>query len=718
MVGNDSFGEWLRQRRKALDLTQAELADQVGCSTVTIRKIEADERRPSKQISERMADVLAIALEDRDSFTAFARQAMSLESFVPEIWDNQRPSNNLPPQLTPFVGRGDELAQIAERLANPDCRLLTLVGPGGIGKTRLALQAAVDQLHAFRDGVYFVSLTPVGATTFIPAAIANALGFSFYGQDEPQVQIVNFLRNKQMLLLMDNYEHLLGGIDLLADLLANAPRLTLLITSRERLNLKEEWLLPVTGLPYPAHSVDKDLNRYAAVSLFVETARRTKPSFVLDGNEGAVAEICRAVEGMPLGLELAASWLRAMPCEVIAGQIQRDLDFLATPLRNVPDRHRSLRAVFEHSWDLLDEDERTALAELSVFRGGCDTEAAASLAGADLMMLAGLVDKSLLRFDDHGRYDMQELLRQFAAEKLAEADQVVNTRNGHLQCYLDLAETLEMQFFGPQNLATLDRLETEHDNMRAALDWAAESGNIKSGLRLAGALGWFWNRRSYMSEGRNRLETFLVADAEDRSAARAKALHHLLELSSELGDFTYVIERFEQALNLARDLEDRRIKAWLLCSLGFFATYVHNPQPDEQTLLEEALALFRQIGDMWGICETLLRMGGEAFSAGDFIKAKALQDEAIKLTRQAGDTSVLSWTLFWAAEDSNPADINRQHKTHLYQESLSLFRKLGFKNGMSLALSRLSDEAYSQGETEQAELLLAQSFSWCSRQAK
>src|SRR5579871_2422661 len=229
--------------------------------------------------------------------------------------------HNLPTQSTPFIGRMNELIEITQRLADPGCRLLTLVGPGGIGKTRLALQAVDDKLEHFSDGVFFVSLTPVGSTIFVASTIADALQISFYGREDPNAQLVSYLRGKHMLLIMDNYEHLLSDIALLTNILSNAPRLKLLATSRERLNLKEEWVLPVEGLPFPVQGSIDAVEGYGAVQLFMETARRLQPGFSLNDNEDAVVEICQAVEGMPLGIELAASWLRAIPCQQIAGQI-------------------------------------------------------------------------------------------------------------------------------------------------------------------------------------------------------------------------------------------------------------------------------------------------------------------------------------------------------------------------------------------------------------
>jgi predicted ATPase/DNA-binding CsgD family transcriptional regulator/DNA-binding XRE family transcriptional regulator len=707
MNTNGSFGDWLRQRRKALDLTQADLADQVGCSITTIRKIEADRRRPSRQISERMADVLAISAEDRTAFVNFARHVVEAKSVRVADLHTLTSTSNLPSQLTPFIGRDAELAQIADRLDDPSCRLLNLVGPGGIGKTRLALQAASEQVGAYADGVFLVSLAPVGATTLISSAIASALQVSFYGQQDPDAQIVNYLRSKHMLLVLDNYEHLLGGISLLADILANAPRVKLLVTSRERLNMQEEWVLPVHGLPFPVQDSIGAAVSYDAVDLFIQTARRIEPEFSLEGSEAAVINICRAVEGMPLGIELAATWLRAMPCNLIAGQIRRDLDFLATPLRNVAERHRSLRAVFEHSWSLLSEAEQDVMMKLSVFRGGIDAEAAEQVANASLLRLATLVDKSLVRVNPAGRYEMHELLRQFAADKLLESDLADETRNRQLRFFLELAEQLERQQFGLLQLAAFDQLEIELDNVRAALDWAAQVGDAESGLRLAGALGWFWNRRAHWHEGRERLVTFLSAGSHAPVAARAKALHHILELSCELSDREYAISLRPEALMLVREVDDLRIKAWLLSSVGF-TSYT---QSEWRTYYEDALALFRQIGDQRGSRETMVRLAMGLLNRGDFVPAGELIEEGIRLARQAGDKSVLAfWLCLSGSKDSFFQRKIDQRTVYKYQEALELCRELRYKNGVVWALIGLAEIAYMQGEYGQARVFYEQSL--------
>ncbi|MBX3085800.1 MAG: helix-turn-helix domain-containing protein [Anaerolineae bacterium] len=693
MNTGESFGGWLRRRRKALDLTQAELADQVGCALTTIQKIEADIRRPSKQIAERFADVLAISVESRTSFVSFARRMIDTSSALPLDLTSPMPVSVIPSQSTPFLGRETELAQIADRLTDPHCRLLTLIGLGGTGKTRLAVQAAAARTGDFADGVYFVSLAPVGSSALIVAAIASVLQLSFYGQEDPKRQVVNFLRGKHILLVMDNCEHLLDGIGLLTDLLADSLRVKILATSRERLNLHEEWVLQVEGLSFPAQKTNEEIGRYSAVELFVQTANRLQHTFSLEGNQDAVIDICQAVEGMPLGIELAATWLRVMPCHQIAAKIRQNANFLATSVRNVPDRHRSLRAVFEHSWKLLSDDECSALMKLSVFRGGIDPDAAEQVARAHLSLMAGLVDKSLVRLNAIGRYEMHELLRQFATDKLRDSHEGAEAQ--HFHYFLALAEQIERRLFGPQHMVSMDRLEIEHDNFRAALGWALAAGEAEAGLQLAGALGWYWNRRTYWREGCEWLEKLLVAGSQAVVAIRAKAVHHLLELYFEINDRTRLETLYEEGMALFPHVDDRLIAAWLLCSLGL----VGAPQQGEDiTLLEKALTLFRALGDQWGMCEALLRRGGRMVLEG------------ISLARQAGDKSVLSWLLYsrakadwiWETIDARTEPINL--------ESLALFRELGYKNGIHLVLCQLGQLAHLRGEDERAKILFAESL--------
>ena len=352
--------------------------------------------------------------------------------------------HNLPVSLTPFVGRQEELTRLAAILANPACRLLTLVGPGGIGKSRLAIRAARLQLGTYLDGVYFVSCVATASVELLPATIAEALNFTFHGPTDPKEQLLNYLRQKEMLLVIDNFEHLLAGAELLLELLRGAPPgLKLLVTSRERLNVPPEWLFEVAGLSVPpdclASGAAEDLETYDAVALFLQAVRRLQPDFSPSGPaESRVGCLCRLVQGMPLALELAAPWVRTLTCAEIVQEIERDLDFLTGSRRDAPDRHHSIRAVFDHSWRLLSAEEQRVLAGLSVFRGGFQRQAAHQVAGASLATLSALVDKSLLRFNPLGRYDLHELLRQYAFERLGEtAGAKESALARHSQYYLE-----------------------------------------------------------------------------------------------------------------------------------------------------------------------------------------------------------------------------------------------------------------------------------------
>jgi predicted ATPase/DNA-binding XRE family transcriptional regulator len=389
------FGQRVRQHRRELDLTQEDFAQRVGIATETVSKIERGERRPSKHVAERMAQVLELPDHERAAFVRSARVLLndSAETLAPApvalpmVAAPRRLRVNLPTPTTALVGRAAELDELDRLLHNPDCRLLTLTGPGGIGKTRLAIEATARQAAGFADGAAFVALASVAAPDLIAPAIADALGFSFYGQANPTGQLIDFLQEKALLLLLDNFEHLVDAADLLVELLQRAPQIKLIVTSRERLNLQGEWVIELQGLPLPRAADGwkngdqlAGFDDSAAVALFLQTARRTYAGFTLaPADRAAVARICRLVDGMPLGIELAAAWVRVLPLNEIADEIARTLDFLAASARDLPARHRSLRAVFEHSWNLLTDAERIVMRRLSVFRGGFSRAAAAAV---------------------------------------------------------------------------------------------------------------------------------------------------------------------------------------------------------------------------------------------------------------------------------------------------------------------------------------------------
>ena len=382
------------------------------------------------------------------------------------------PLHNFPAQPTAFIGRGTELAQIETLLATPDCRLLTLLGPGGVGKTRLAIEAATRQAGNFADGVCFVSLAPAETTEVVAVTLAQGLGLQT-ATDDLWTEMAAWLRPRQLLLVLDNFEQVVMAADSIAHLLQHAPRVKVLVTSRERLSLREEWLMPIAGLLL-ATGLDSE-----AGQLFLRSAQRVQPGFTGFGVEEAIATICRQVEGMPLALELAASWVRVVPCAEIARQIGGNFDFLTTGLRNLPERHRSMRALFEQSWRLLSPVEQGVLMRLSVFRGGWKLEEAAPVTGATLALLLGLVDKSLVHTAGQHRFDLHELVRQYAAEQLVASGEDDMIRKRHYTAYLHLFRTADSHLRGPEAAPWFAGLEVEQDNLRAALEWTLEAARYR-----------------------------------------------------------------------------------------------------------------------------------------------------------------------------------------------------------------------------------------------
>ncbi len=385
------------------------------------------------------------------------------------------PRRRLPPQSTPFVGREEELTQLAGLLDNQACRLITLVGPGGIGKTRLAVRAAAASV-GFRDGIYFVPLVGVASSDLLVSAMADALGLTLYGGKSLQEQLLDALREKEMLLLMDNFEHLLPAAEWVAEILRAAPRVKILVTSRERLNLQEEWLISVGGLCYPPKEMEvlstSCHEPYAAVQLFVQGAQRVRLGFVLtEADQPFVVRVCQLMDGMPLAIELAANWVRLLSCQEVSARLEKSVDFLTTACRDLPARHRSIRAVFDQSWQMLSPDERAVFKRLTVFRGGFRSEAAESVADTTLERLASLVDKSFLRRNPAGRYEIHELLRQYGEEKLSEEEKR-QVHEAHCITFIKFLHDRESNSSKGKLKTAFNEVAEEIENIRAGWEWA------------------------------------------------------------------------------------------------------------------------------------------------------------------------------------------------------------------------------------------------------
>ncbi len=615
--------------------------------------------------------------------------------------------HNLPAPTTAFVGREEELAAIGRLLDDETCRLLTLTGPGGIGKTRLALQAAAERLDTFADGVCFVALADLPSADLLVGELAAALGIELGASTDPRSLLIEQLSKRELLLVLDNFEHLLAGASLLSAIAASAPDVTLLVTSRERLNLHGEWVYSIEGLPLPAYSDGGDpplaqLAANDAVQLFVQSARRARADFALTAsNAKDVAQICRLTAGMPLAIELAASWLRALSCAELVQELEHSAAFLSAAARDGPDRHRSLATVFEHSWQRLAGHEQRALRQIAVFSGGFRRDAAREICGATLEILKELVDRSLLRHSLEGRYELHELIRQYAAQQLALAGEDGQVRRQHAVYFRALAERAEPELLGPEQQRWLARLDEEHDNLRAALRWAL-GGGIEEALAIGGALPRYWATRGFFNEGRHWLEQALAHPDRDAAPAeiRLRALNAAGTLARLQGDLARAQQHLEECLSLSRASEAQRWSAVALNALGLVA----RRQGDSHRaacLYEESIALSREAGDRRTLINAISNLAGVLNAQGDHARAAELYEESLAFSREAGDQ------LGIAADLNNLANAvfdlgNYPRARALYEESLELYRAGGDLYGVSLALYNLGDLAHREGQPDRA----------------
>lgn len=713
-----SFGEWLRRRRQSLRLTRRELADRAGCSVSTLRKIEDDERRPSSSVAESLARALDIDPAGHLLFVEVARGQRRVEHLgaaeAAQSTGTTASARILPVPSTGLVGRDREIASVLSLLHEPTCRLVTITGPGGIGKTRLALAVAEQAAPLFPHGLFFAPLASLSETAFVVPTLAQLLGLAGEEVQDRRAQLIAALQNRRCLIVLDNLEHLPNIADLVADLLLHAPTLTLLATSRARLHLTGEWSVEVAGLSLPPlnkAALSVDPLAYDAARLFVEAARRARSTFTpSDADAAAIARLCHLVEGMPLALELAATWINTLSPAQIADEIARSLDFLAAPLRDLPLRHRSLRAVFAHSWGLLPGDEQIVLRRLSIFQGSFTRQAAEAIAGATLPILAALIAKSLLRRFSAERYDLHELVRQYAAEQLAAAGEFSAIRIRYIDFYLDLAETAAPHLTGPDQATWLDRLETEVDLLRAGLRHATEAGQIERGLRLALALTRFWRVRAYTAEGYRWLTTLLAA-AEDSLPPHLRAQTRLsaASLAHQAVNRETAHHGYVRALAEFRDLEDATGEASALLGLGD-VTLDHS---QAREFYEQALDLAQQGQDLRGVADALYSLASLASGKGDYIEAGALYADALTHFRQLGDLLAEASTLRAMAIGAfRQEDFERAG--FIYQEVLSIHRALGTPHGLSLSLNDLGDVALARRDYSAATDLYRQSlrYAW------
>jgi predicted ATPase/DNA-binding CsgD family transcriptional regulator len=654
-------------------------------------------------------------------------------------------TQNLPYQSTTFVGRESEIADLTTLLHDPSCRLLTLAGPGGIGKTRLAIEAAAHLSH-FADGIYFVPLQPITSVDNIPTALASALNFQFQGKSEPIPQLLHLLRDKHLLLLLDNFEHVLDGVELVLQILHNAPQVKLLITSREALNLREEWVRSIRGLDYPIHESARALETYSAIELFVRRVRQVRGNFVLAAEEEDVLRICQMVEGMPLALELAAARTKTLSCAVVASEIQHSIDFLTINVRNLPERHRSMQAVFEWSWQLLKEAEQAAFMKLAVFEGGFTAEAGQAIAGASVATLSALVEKSLLRMDGAGRYQFHDLLRRFALSKLDELPEIrEQARDAHCTYFTRFLAQHESSLNGPHPNVSRQGIEGHIANIRAAWIWAVDHKKIGALWQARGALSSFyrflcWHREAESMfqaaiialrsarGGRQRTaflsyllldfalferllskfepalsalhESIAILRQNDDKPALVRALRQLSQVARDHGDFKQAYAYIEESLTLATQIGDEtqihKGRRWLISIIEVFGKY-----SEARRLVQELQPADQRSGDLFILAHLLQNLGNFEFIQGEYEQTRLHLEGALALFKDVngrldgGHTFELLGQLEHAVGNFDAAQRD-------FQEGLQMARAVGFTRLIGWCLLRGGELACTLGDYETA----------------
>jgi predicted ATPase/class 3 adenylate cyclase/DNA-binding CsgD family transcriptional regulator len=630
--------------------------------------------------------------------------------------------NNLPRQLTSFVGREREIGEVRRLLTTTS--LLTLTGAGGSGKTRLALHVAADVLDQYPDGVWQVELASIADPTLVPQMVASALSVPEQPGRSLTETIVDHLRPKSTLLVLDNCEHLLSNCARFAAALLQAcPRLRIMATSREGLGIGGELTYPVPSLSFPEPKQRPSLEQlmhYEAVRLFVERAAFSRPQFaVTSGNVSSVVQVCAQLDGIPLALELAAARVKVLAVEQIAARLRDRFQLLTGGGRTAPARHQTLRAAMDWSYDLLSENERALLRRLSVFAGGWTLEAAEAISSGNgveasdiLDLLTSLVDKSLVTVetqDGEARYRLLETVRQYGRDRLLAAGDAIEVRQRHRGWYLRLAEQADFMLRGPEQALWARRLEAEHDNLRAALEWSTQGeSNPEPGLQLAWSLMWFWNTCGYVIEGRQWLEKMVPRASGASPSLQARVLCGAGALSEKLGEYEHARARLAGSLDLFRRLDDAGGAAFALHFLGHVAS-AQNDLALATRMFEESLALSRGAGDTWGCALTLDCWGSAASRQGDYDLASSLFAESAALFRDQGSR----WEVYGPVSGLGVVAAARGDDVRakaLLEEGLAMARETGRKAAILTATLRLGRIAFAQGDRERAAALFKESL--------
>jgi predicted ATPase/class 3 adenylate cyclase len=642
-----------------------------------------------------------------------------LPSEFPPLKTLEATPNNLPTQLTSFVGRDDQVREAKQLLARS--RLLTLTGPGGTGKTRLSLEIAAAVLDQFADGVYFVPLSAVHDPELVASAIAQALTISTTGSRRPIDVLLEHLREKQTLLVLDNFEQVLKAAPIATQLLEGSAGLRVLVSSRTVLRVSGEQEFPVPPLALPdvkALPGLAALSQFESVRLFIERAVAVKPDFrATNENAPAIAGICERVDGLPLAIELAAARVKLFSPQALLSRLEKSLSALGSGARDAPARQQTLRGAILWSYDMLDPGARRLLARVSVFARGGNLEEleavcgpAADVGGDVLESLDQLADQSLLRrlpdFDEP-RFLMLQTIRDFATELLEESDEAQLIRDRHLEAFIALAERAQPHLFGPQRKEWLDRLEHDHDNFRAALEWAISSGNAQKAMRLGGAFWRFWQMRGHLHEGQARLKEILALPTSgDFPKERLAALEAAGGLAYWQADMDAAQLCYDESLELTRKVGDKRAIANAIYNDAFPMLVNRTNLPRAKELLDEALPIFRELGDDGGTGRALWGLGNGAYFGKDYAAARPPLEEAQALFRRSDDRFMLAWsthTLGLVAVATGQVDVAKRN----FSEALQLFIEAKDVSGITLQLDNLSVIARAEGDPARATRLAA-----------
>jgi predicted ATPase/class 3 adenylate cyclase/Tfp pilus assembly protein PilF len=627
--------------------------------------------------------------------------------------------NNLPAHLTPLVGREHEIEAVRQLLLKPEARLITLTGPGGIGKTSLSLQVAASLLDEFAHGVFFVGLAAICDPELVFPTIAQTLGLRENRSKPLRENAIDYLCDKHVLLVLDNFEQVVAAAPIVSDLLTACAHLKILATSRIVLHLKGEREYPVEPLraPDPQAMLSKDaLSQYAAVELFIQRALAVKPDFeVSNENAPAVAEICFRLEGMPLAIELAAARLKIFSPQALLTRLGSRLELLRGGPRDMPARHQTLRQAIAWSYDLLSPTEQAFFQRLAVFAGGCSFEAAEAICHADepafdtLDGLTALIDKSLLRQaetkEGEPRFVMFETIREFALERLQASDDWPSTRRRHADFFLALAEKAEPELTGPKQALWLNIIEREHDNLRAVFSWIEGTAQADYGLRLGAAIWRFWLVRGHEQEGRERLTAILALPGADKPThTRAKALNAVGTLMHGSADFSTARMRLEESLEISRKLGDKQGVATVINNLGWIAAQLGELDAAEK-LSQESLALHTELGDKRGRAVAFNNLAWAAYAQSEFALAYSLQEKNLSLRQEIGDERGVAFAMGWLAWVEIVLG-NHDKAASLLDSAIRKLQELGDNMIMGFAMWILAQMAIDQGDYARAAKLM------------